>query len=62
MRTLILLVHIFFDGFAFCTIDGLEYMAIDSPLEHKFNFTPSFPYKRGVGYMLKNLIKEKNFS
>jgi len=23
------------------TIDGLEYMAIDSPLEHKFSFTPS---------------------
>ena len=23
------------------TIDGLEYMAIDSPLEHKFTFTPS---------------------
>jgi predicted 3-demethylubiquinone-9 3-methyltransferase (glyoxalase superfamily) len=23
------------------TIDGLEYMAIDSPLDHKFSFTPS---------------------
>jgi predicted 3-demethylubiquinone-9 3-methyltransferase (glyoxalase superfamily) len=23
------------------TIDGLEYMAIDSPLEHKFTFTPA---------------------
>ena len=23
------------------TIDGLEYMAIDSPLEHKFSFTPA---------------------
>lgn len=26
---------------ALFTIDGLEYMAIDSPLEHKFSFTPS---------------------
>ena len=26
---------------ALFTIDGLEYMAIDSPLEHKFTFTPS---------------------
>ena len=26
---------------ALFTIDGLEYMAIDSPLEHNFTFTPS---------------------
>ena len=26
---------------ALFTIDGLEYMAIDSSLEHKFSFTPS---------------------
>jgi predicted 3-demethylubiquinone-9 3-methyltransferase (glyoxalase superfamily) len=26
---------------ALFTIDGLEYMAIDSPLDHKFSFTPS---------------------
>jgi len=26
---------------ALFTIDGLEYMAIDSPLEHNFSFTPS---------------------
>ena len=26
---------------ALFTIDGLEYMAIDSPMEHKFTFTPS---------------------